>query len=102
MSQHLYKPLPMERLTALPRSVVSLLQQMMEKDRNNRPQTPQDFQKVILACLEEIRASESRRAHKPDEQISTFETLDLSLATGQPLAAGAVLAQKYKLIERTC
>ena len=98
MSQHLYKPLPMERLTALPRSLVSLLQQMMEKDRNNRPQTPQDLQKIILACLEELRASESRRAHKPDEQISTFETLDLSLATGQPLAAGAVLAQKYKLI----
>src|SRR3984957_20294048 len=98
MSQHLYKPLPMERLTALPRSLVSLLQQMMEKDRNNRPQTPQDLQKIILACLEEIRVSESRRAHKPDEQISTFETLDLSLATGHPLAAGAVLAQKYKLI----
>jgi serine/threonine protein kinase/TPR repeat protein len=98
MSQHLYKPLPMERLTALPRSVVSLLQQMMEKDRNNRPQTPQDLQKIILACLEEIRASESRRAHKPDEQNSTFETLDLGLATGQPLAVGEVLAQKYKLI----
>jgi serine/threonine protein kinase/TPR repeat protein len=99
MSQHLYKPLPMERLTALPRSVVSLLQQMMEKDRKNRPQTPQVLQKAILACLEEIRASESRRAVKPDEQTNAFETVDLSSTTGQPLATGAVLAQNYKLIK---
>jgi serine/threonine protein kinase/TPR repeat protein len=98
MSQHLYKPLPMEPLAALPRSVVSLLQQMMEKDRNNRPQTPQDLQKIILACLEEIRASESRRAHKPDDQTSAFETLVFNPATGQPLAPGAILAENYKLI----
>jgi serine/threonine protein kinase len=99
MSQHLYKPLPMDRLTALPRSVVSLLQQMMEKDRNNRPQTPQVLQKAILACLEEIRALESRHAEKPDEQRSTFETVTLSSAAGQPLAIGVVLAQNYKLVK---
>src|SRR6202795_2302214 len=34
MSQHLYKPLPMEPLTGLPRSVAALIQQMMQKDRN--------------------------------------------------------------------
>ncbi len=68
MSQHLYKPLPMEPLTSLPRSVVSLLQRMMEKDRNNRPQTPQELQKAILACLEEIRASSGRSVQKPPSQ----------------------------------
>ena len=78
MSQHLYKPLPMERLTSLPRCVVSLLQRMMEKDRNNRPQTPQELQKAILACLEEIRPSSGRSVPKTGETISAFETLDLS------------------------
>src|ERR1700675_2809533 len=86
MSQHLYKPLPMEPLTSLPRCVVSLLQRMMEKDRNNRPQTPQDLQKAILACLEEIRPASGRSVHKTGETTSTFETLDLSPTSGQPLA----------------
>ena len=99
MSQHLYKPLPIEPLTSLPRCVVSLLQRMMEKDRNNRPQNPQDLQKAILACLEEIRPSSGRSMHTTGEPTSAFETLDLSSASGQPLATGAVLAQNYKLIE---
>src|SRR3984893_855003 len=99
MSQHLYKPLPMERLTSLPRCVVSLLQRMMEKDRNNRPQTPQELQKAILACLEEIRPASGRSVHKTGERASTFETLDLSSTSGQPLATGMVLAQNYRLIE---
>src|ERR1700736_1026911 len=98
MSQHLYKPLPMEPLTSLPRCVGSLLQQMMEKDRNYRPQTPQDLQKAILACLEEIRASPGRSTHKTGEPTSAFETI-LSSASGQPLATGVVPAQNYQLIE---
>src|SRR5271166_621549 len=99
MSQHLYKPLPMEPLTSLPRCVVSLLQRMMEKDRNNRPQTPQELQKAIQACLEEIRPSSGRGVQKTGETISAFETLDLSSASGQPFSVGVVLAQNYKLIE---
>src|SRR5271165_1878748 len=99
MSQHLYKPLPMERLTSLPRCVVSLLQRMMEKDRNNRPQTPQELQKAILACLEEIHPASARTAHKTGETTSAFETLVLSSASGQPFSVGVVLAQNYKLIE---
>ncbi len=64
MSQHLYKPLPMAPLASLPKCVVSLLQHMMEKDRNNRPQTAQDLQKAILACLEEIRRSPDKSPHQ--------------------------------------
>src|SRR5271165_5280465 len=99
MSQHLYKPLPMEPLTSLPRCVVSLLQRMMEKDRNNRPQTAQELQKAILACLEEIHSPSDRGVQKTGETTSAFETLDLSSASGQPFTVGVVLAQNYKLIE---
>ena len=99
MSQHLYKPLPMAPLANLPKCIVSLLQRMMEKDRNNRPQTPQDLQKAILACLEEIRAPSGRSGLKTGEPTSAFEALDLSSAAGLPLTTGVVLAQNYKLIE---
>jgi len=99
MSQHLYKPLPMAPLAGLPKCVVSLLQRMMEKDRNNRPQTPQDLQKAILTCLEEIRAPSGRSGLKTGEPTSAFETLDLSSVAGLPLTTGVVLAQNYKLIE---
>ena len=99
MSQHLYKPLPMEPLTSLPRSVASLVQQMMAKDRNARPQTAQDLQKAILACLDEIRGSPGAGVQQTDEHVSGSETLDLSFASSQPLAAGVTLAQTYKLLE---
>ncbi|MBV8414413.1 MAG: protein kinase, partial [Verrucomicrobia bacterium] len=105
MSQHLYKPLPMAPLASLPRCVVSLLQQMMEKDRRNRPQTPQDLQKAILACLEEIRAVSSGSGSKAALGDRTLvqdggsETLDLSATSAQPFSSGAVLAQNYKLVE---
>src|SRR3984893_7486268 len=55
MSRHLYKPVPMEPLTSLPQCVASLVQQMMAKDRNARPQTPQELQRAIMACLDETQ-----------------------------------------------
>jgi hypothetical protein len=88
----------MAPLANLPKCVISLLQQMMEKDRNNRFQTPQDLQKAILACLEEIRAAPGRSAGKAAEPTGAFETLDLTSSVGQPLTAGLVLAHNYKLI----
>jgi serine/threonine protein kinase/tetratricopeptide (TPR) repeat protein/chaperone required for assembly of F1-ATPase len=99
MSQHLYKPLPTEPLTGLPPCVVSLLHRMMEKNRNDRPQTPQDLQKVILACLDDIRGSSGRGIYQAGEVSSASATLDLSPSSRTPLVAGAVLAQSYQIIE---
>ena len=48
MSQHLYKPIALEPLTDLPPCVISLLQRMLEKDREKRPQTPRDLQNLSL------------------------------------------------------
>ena len=99
MSQHLYKPLPMELLTDLPRSVALLVQQMMAKDRNARPQTAQDLQKIILTCLDEIRGVSTPGIQNPGETAITSETVDLSFASGQPLAPGVTVAQTYRLGE---
>src|ERR1700722_5283528 len=57
MSQHLYKPLPLEPLEGSPSCVVQLVQRMMEKDRANRPQTPADLRQEIVRCMEAIQAN---------------------------------------------
>jgi serine/threonine protein kinase len=74
MGQQLYKPLPITPLAHLPRCVVFLLEHMMEKDPSKRPQTPQDLQRDILACLEEIRSSPIQSPYPADETASAFET----------------------------
>jgi serine/threonine protein kinase/TPR repeat protein len=99
MSQHLYKPLPMEPLGSLPRSVGSLVQRMMEKDRLARPQTSQELQQAIVACLDEIRGSPGTSVPKTADLANAPETLELSFASGQPLAAGVTIARTYKLVE---
>src|SRR6516165_2672705 len=99
MSQLLYKPLPLGPLAHQPQCVVSLVQHMMEKDPNKRPQTPQDLQKAILTCIEEIQhQSFAGRAHT-DVANAAFETLDLTASSRQPPGVGVVLAQNYKLLE---
>ncbi|HYY29302.1 MAG TPA: protein kinase, partial [Chthoniobacterales bacterium] len=99
MSQHLYKPLPLEPLKDQPRCVASLVQRMMAKDPNARPQTPQELQKEILACLAEIRGMATQQVSASAEPISPSETIDMSVASGQPLAPGVTIAEVYYLIE---
>ena len=99
MSQHLYKPLPIEPLRGSPECVASLVQRMMEKDRNARPQTPQELQKEILACLDKIRGLATEGGRATAQPVNPSETLDLSVASSQPLAPGVTVAQVYKLIE---
>src|SRR6516165_9715677 len=72
MSQQLYKPLPIEPLAKLPGCVVSLIQHMLEKDRNNRPQTPQDLQTAMIACLEEMGTAR----YPASESAGALETPD--------------------------
>ncbi len=88
MSQHLYKPINIELLTDVPRCLIALIQRMLEKDRNLRPQTPRDLQNAVVDCLEELSgrsASDTRGG--------------LDEATPQSLGPGAFLAQNYRLIE---
>jgi serine/threonine protein kinase/TPR repeat protein len=99
MSQHLYKPLPLEPLKDQPRCVASLVQRMMEKNPSARPQTPQELQKEILTCLTEIRGMDTQEVSRSAEAISPSETIDLNVASTQPLAPGVTIAQVYYLIE---
>ena len=88
MSQHLYKPINIEPLTDVPRCLIALIQRMLEKDRNLRPQTPRDLQNAVVDCLEELRGRSAS-----DTRGGLDET------TPQSLGPGAFLAQNYRLIE---
>ena len=87
MSQHLYKPIAVEPLANVPPCVIALLQNMLEKDRAKRPQTPRDLQDAIGACLEEIRS--------PSPRIVT----QTSAAPLEPFSSGIFAPQNYRLIE---
>src|SRR6201987_4313827 len=83
MSQHLYKPIAVEPLTNVPLCVVSLLQRMLEKDRDKRPQTPRELQNAIVECLGEIQGG------KTSTLIPTGDRVQAQPATAVPLAETA-------------
>jgi len=60
MSQHLYKPLPLEPLDGFPPQVIALIQSMMEKDRDKRPENPTELRQRIQNCLQELPAATGR------------------------------------------
>jgi serine/threonine protein kinase len=102
MSQHLYKPLPLEPLEGSPSCLVGLIQRMMEKDRAKRPQTPAELRQDVLSCLEQIRAN-ATAVERPVsvtgslEQPDTLATLALSAEKRGPLTTTTVLAQRYQI-----
>jgi serine/threonine protein kinase/tetratricopeptide (TPR) repeat protein len=55
--QHLSAPLPLDRLEHLPKAVVGLLQSMLEKDPDRRPQDPSALQSELGAVKKTLRSS---------------------------------------------
>ena len=105
MSQHLYKPVPLEPLEGFPPCVVELIRRMMEKDPAKRPQRPGDLRREILPCLNRLEASASGArsiAEKPDagnQQLDPLATLDLSTERRPGVEESAsLIAQRYKII----
>jgi parallel beta-helix repeat protein len=54
MSLHLYKAIPLERLVNQSAPVVELIQRMMEKEREKRPQNAAELRQSIEACLRQL------------------------------------------------
>jgi|GEM_PF-553764 len=104
MSQHLYKPVPLEPLQNLPQCVVDLVLRMMDKDREKRPQTPTDLRQEIVACLEQLQVGSPpapARSGPPVEtaQTDTVATGDVTMAESvQPLAAQTIVGDRYQLV----
>jgi tRNA A-37 threonylcarbamoyl transferase component Bud32/tetratricopeptide (TPR) repeat protein len=104
MSQHLYKPVPLEPLQNQPQCVTDLVLRMMDKDREKRPQTPTDLRQDIVACLEQLQigaAAEPAKIGAPvaTEQTDTVATADATVSEGvEPLAAQTIVGERYQLV----
>src|SRR6516162_8026768 len=102
MSQHLYKPLPLEPFQGTPTCVVELIQRMMEKDRGKRPQSPAELRRDILSCIEQLRASATAAAQIATppgvaEQSDTLATVTLSSEKTALLGNGDLLVSRYQI-----
>ena len=64
MSKHLYKPVPLEQLAGLPAAVVNLLQHMLEKQPDRRPQIA-ELRREIEAALLAVPAGVSALPQTP-------------------------------------
>jgi TPR repeat protein/tRNA A-37 threonylcarbamoyl transferase component Bud32 len=104
MSQHLYKPVPLEPLQNQPQCVTDLVLKMMDKDREEGPQTPAELRQEIVGCLEQLRvgvAADPSRNGTPvvTEQTDTVATGDAALpGSVQPLAAQTIIGERYQLV----
>jgi serine/threonine protein kinase/TPR repeat protein len=102
MSQHLYKPLPLEPLQQSPRCVVELIQRMMEKDSAKRPQSPTELRRDILSCLEQMQASAITTARidiapGASQQPDTLATGTLGSVRPESTATTKILAGRYQI-----
>lgn len=103
MSQHLHREPPLELLADQPRQVVALLERMMEKDPDRRPQTPAELRREIEACIEAVREAQSGSSGgAPAEGDPDTETLVVEEKGTSALepAPGVVLAERFELISR--
>jgi serine/threonine protein kinase/TPR repeat protein len=103
MSQHLYKPVPLDPLEGSPSCVVQLVQRMMEKDRANRPQTPGDLRQELTRCIEAIRA-DATALHRTVGEVPGGGELTETLAHGgettdnRPESVGTgMIARRYRI-----
>ena len=58
IAQHLDRAPPFDDLAILPSEVVAVLRQMLEKERENRIQTPAALRTQLKACIEKLRGRE--------------------------------------------
>jgi parallel beta-helix repeat protein len=76
MSKHLYKPLPLGRLVGVPPPVVTLVERLMEKERENRPLNTLEARVSIEQCLEQLSPStlarERTRKDDPDPDADSI------------------------------
>jgi serine/threonine protein kinase/TPR repeat protein len=101
MSQHLHREPPLELLAGQPRAVIALLERMMAKDPDNRPQTPTDLRREIEACVDLVAEAGSGTAGGQAADALDAATVADSRPDAAPeeLRAGGRLAGHLELIE---
>jgi serine/threonine protein kinase/formylglycine-generating enzyme required for sulfatase activity len=99
IAQHLDKSPPFEALAILPAEVVTVLRKMLEKDREQRIQTPLELRNELKLCIERLRGL--RTSVKPETTEWNFDTIALSNTNPAALRpeVGWHLKERYRLIE---
>jgi serine/threonine protein kinase/TPR repeat protein len=107
MSQHLYKPIPTEPLGKIHPCVTALIEKMMQKDREKRPQTPAELRQEIVGCLEQIQGAgsttmrveaEAAAASLIPERGEQTAAPEVAAIPDEPLTRESVLGRRYQLI----
>jgi serine/threonine protein kinase len=99
IAQHLDKSPPFEALAILPAEVVAVLRKMLEKDREQRIQTPLELRNELKLCIERLNGLQI--SAKPATTEWNFDTIALSntnIAALRP-EVGWHLKERYRLIE---
>jgi serine/threonine protein kinase/TPR repeat protein len=101
MSQHLHREPPLELVKGQPPQVLALLERMMAKNPDDRPQTPGDLRREIEACVEAVKSAHSGVAGGAPAETTEAETI--TDAPREPsaliLAPGVRLAERLELLE---
>jgi serine/threonine protein kinase len=99
IAQHLDKSPPFEALAILPAEVVAVLRKMLEKDREQRIQTPLVLRNELKSCIERLRNLQT--SAKPETTEWNFDTIALSNTQSAALRpeVGWHLKERYRLIE---
>src|SRR6267378_4822214 len=99
IAQHLDKSPPFEALAILPAEVVAVLRKMLEKDREQRIQTPLVLRNELKSCIERLRNLQT--SAKPETTEWNFDTIALSNTHSAALRpeVGWILKERYRLIE---
>jgi serine/threonine protein kinase len=99
IAQHLDKSPPFEALAILPAEVVAVLRKMLEKDREQRIQTPLVLRNELKSCIERLRNLQT--SAKPETTEWNFDTIALSNTHSAALSpeVGWHLKERYRLIE---
>jgi serine/threonine protein kinase/TPR repeat protein len=101
MSQHLHREPPLELLKNQPPQVIALLERMMAKNPDERPQTPADLRREIEACIDTVQATHSGSAGGAPAEATDAETI--TDAPREPSAIipapGVRLADRLELLE---
>ncbi len=100
MSQHLYKPVPVDQLAGFPAEVVALLKHMLEKAPAKRPQTALELRREIEAVMQGLPAGQGTGVVLVPANAATAAGFD-DMATIADTPGPAIGAQTSRVPDAT-
>lgn len=103
MSQHLAKAPPFERLANVPAPVAAVLRRMLEKERENRPQTPSELRQEVEKAIAQIRVGGPvdpfAAGVDPEDYATVLEDAPTKPAD-TAIKVGSIAAGRYNILSR--